>query len=82
MIRTKANKKDGSRNSDGNVPNANWNDSKFQVNWYNTDNRNANLRPREEVSHQRSLYGSFDVSELNQLFVCLEISTICPDIRS
>jgi len=46
--------KDGSRYSDGDVPNANWNDGKFRVNWYNTDNRNDNLRSREEVSHQRS----------------------------
>lgn len=46
--------KDGSRNSDGNVPNANWNDDKFQVNWNNADNRNDNLRSREEVSHKRS----------------------------
>lgn len=36
----------GSRNSDGNVPNANWNDDKFNVNWYNPTNRNPNLRPR------------------------------------
>ena len=48
--------KDGSRNSDGNVPNTNWNDSKFHVNWYNTDNRNANLRSREEVSRRKESF--------------------------
>ena len=47
--------KDGSRNSDGNVPNANWNDDKFQVNWNNADNRNDNLRSREEVSRKKEL---------------------------
>lgn len=46
--------KDGSRNSDGNVPNANWNDDKFRVNWNNTDNRNDKLRSREEVSNKRA----------------------------
>ena len=39
-----------SRNSDGNVPNVNWNDDKLQVNWYNSDNANDNLRVRVEVS--------------------------------
>ena len=43
----------GSRNSDGNVPNANWNDGKFYVNWYNADNSNSNLRAREEVSRRK-----------------------------
>ncbi|MCX6766489.1 MAG: hypothetical protein NT170_01765 [Candidatus Moranbacteria bacterium] len=40
----------GSRYSDGNVPNVNWNDDKLNVNWYNTGNANDNLRSREEVS--------------------------------
>lgn len=42
----------GSRNSDGNVPNVNWNsdNDKLQVNWYNPDNANDNLRGRSEVS--------------------------------
>jgi len=34
------------RNSDGNVPNVNWNDDKLNVNWYNPDNANDNLRAR------------------------------------
>jgi hypothetical protein len=41
--------KDGSRNSDGNVPNMNWNDSKVQVNWYNLDNSNSDYGLRSEV---------------------------------
>lgn len=49
----KSKQKDGSRNSDGNVPNANWNDDKFKVNWNNPGNQNDNLRPREEVSHKK-----------------------------
>ena len=46
------NKITGSRSSDDNVPNANWNNGKFNVNvnWYNLDNRNDNLRARSEVS--------------------------------
>ena len=41
-----------SRNSDGNVPNVNWNsdNDKLQVNWNNPDNANDNLRGRVEVS--------------------------------
>ena len=44
----------GSRNSDGNVPNVNWNtdNRKLHVNWNNPDNRNDNLRARAEVSEQ------------------------------
>ncbi len=43
--------KTGSRSRNGNVPNANWNDGKFHVNvnWYNPDNANANLRGRQIV---------------------------------
>jgi hypothetical protein len=41
----------GSRNSDGNVPNVNFNDDKVNVNWYNSSNANSNLRARSvEVS--------------------------------
>lgn len=42
----------GSRNPNGNVPNVNWNPNygKVNVNWWNPDNRNGNIRPREEVS--------------------------------
>lgn len=41
-----------SRYSDGNVPNVNWNsdNDKLNVNWYNPDNANDNLRGRVEVS--------------------------------
>ena len=44
----------GSRNSDGNVPNVNWNDDKLNVNWYNVDNANDNLRAREVASSKKS----------------------------
>jgi hypothetical protein len=40
----------GSRYSDGNVPNLNWNDDGVNVNWYSLDNANDNLRARREVS--------------------------------
>jgi hypothetical protein len=46
-------KETGSRYSDGNVPNVNWNDDKLKVNWNNTDNANDNLRSREK-SPQRN----------------------------
>jgi hypothetical protein len=39
-----------SRDSDGNVVNVNWNDDKLNINWYNVDNCNDNLRARVEVS--------------------------------
>jgi hypothetical protein len=44
--------KTGSRNTNGNVPNVNWNpdNRKVYVNRYNPDNRNDNLRSRSEVS--------------------------------
>lgn len=44
----------GSRNTDGNVPNVNFNDSKVYVNNYNPDNHNDNLRAREVVSQRRA----------------------------
>jgi len=40
----------GSRNTDGNVLNVNFNDSKVNVNWYNPGNANDKLRVREIVS--------------------------------
>ena len=48
----KTDKITGSRYSDGNVPNVNWNrdNRKVYVNWYNVDNANDNLRTRAEVS--------------------------------
>jgi hypothetical protein len=46
----------GSRYADGNVPNANWNDGEFNVNWNNVDNRNPKLRSRVEVSRIKSAY--------------------------
>jgi hypothetical protein len=49
----KPDKISGSRYDDGNVPNVNWNDSKLNVNWYNPDNCNDNLRARAEVSKKR-----------------------------
>jgi len=45
----------GSRNSNGNVPNVNWNDDKLNVNWYNPDNANSNIRARAEVSAREPL---------------------------
>lgn len=48
--------KAGSRNSDGNVPNVNWNDDKFHVNWYNPDNSNDNLRAREVLPVYKSRF--------------------------
>ncbi len=73
----------GSRISGGDVPGADWCDDEFRVYyWYGLDDRNPNLRPREEVSRHRSLYGSFGVKEASQLFVSLEISIICLDSRS
>jgi len=47
----------GSRNSDGNVPNVNWNpdNRKLKVNWYNPGNANDNLRAREVVSDKEAL---------------------------
>ena len=47
----------GSRSDNGNVPNANWNDGKFNVNvnWYNPDNANDNLRGRQIVSIKEAM---------------------------
>jgi hypothetical protein len=49
----KSKQKCGSRNSDGNVPNSNWNDGQAKLNWYNTGNRNEDLCGREEVFHNK-----------------------------
>lgn len=50
--RMKPDKLTGSRYSDGNVPNVNWDENygKLHVNRYNPDNANDNLRARVEVS--------------------------------
>lgn len=52
MILKKLDKKTGSRNRNGNVPNVNWNldNRKVYVNYYNPDNSDDNLRSRSEVS--------------------------------
>jgi len=50
----------GSRNSNGNVPKSNWNDDKFQLNWYNSDNRNDNLRSREKFPHNAGSCRRYD----------------------
>ena len=55
-------KKTGSRNRNGDVPNVNWNRvyGKLYVNAYNASNRNDNLRPRAEISKKGLLKrGSF-----------------------
>lgn len=51
-MRMKLDNKTGSRNSDGNVPNVNFNlaNGKVYVGYYNPDNCNDNLRSRSEVS--------------------------------
>jgi hypothetical protein len=48
----------GSRDSDGNVPNVNWNDDKLNVNWYNSSNSSDDLRSRsaEVSSKKRTLF--------------------------
>lgn len=45
----------GSRDSDGNVPNVNWNSDKLNLNWYHPQNVNPNLRARAIVSGKRSI---------------------------
>mgnify|MGYP003394238201 FL=1 len=58
----------GSRNQNGDVPEVNWNadNRKVYINWYNSDNRNDNLRSRSEVSlpvgrqvHKKELLAPF-----------------------
>lgn len=71
---TELDKLTGSRNSDGNVSNVNWNNDKLKVNWNNPDNSNDNLRAREVVSSQRNpAYAGF-LKYFIQPFVILEIS--------
>lgn len=56
----------GSRNQNGNVPNVNWNDDKMNVNWYNPQNTNDNLRSREVVSiPKRSVIAPFVLNTLS-----------------
>ena len=69
----------GSRDSDGNVPNVNWNDDKLNINYYNSDNANENLRARAEVSRWEALYsGFFSVRNCCQRVAILEISWSWP----
>lgn len=48
-------KEDGSRDSDGNVPNVHWNpdNRKVNVNWYDPDNSNQDGGVRREVSARK-----------------------------
>ena len=50
-----------SRNLDGNVPNVNWNgdNDKLNVNWYNPDNCNGNLRSRRSLQEEKPLIRVF-----------------------
>ena len=69
--------KTGSRNSDGNVPNSNWNsDDKFNVNNYGLQNANPNLSLRQKfLAYIPGNVRGFCVSEyLSQPFIILEIS--------
>ena len=52
----KSGKETGSRYSDGNVPNVNWNsnNSEMNVNWYNPGNANDNLCSREKFLKKKS----------------------------
>ncbi|MFA6136346.1 MAG: hypothetical protein WC705_03265 [Candidatus Paceibacterota bacterium] len=70
-----------SRNLDGNVPNVNWNGSndKLNINYYNSDNSNDNLRSRTEVSREKPLYRGFSKYFI-QPFIILDISTASSDI--
>ena len=58
----------GSRDSDGNVPIANWYNGKFKVNWCNSQNANSNIRARAEVSHRASLIRGFVFSIMDNLW--------------
>jgi hypothetical protein len=65
----------GSLFPDGSVPNVNWNDDKLNVNNYNPDNANENLRARAEVSRREALYSGFlFVRNCCQRVAILEIS--------
>ena len=70
-----ADKISGSRYSNGNVPNVNFNNDKVSVNYYNPDNYNENLRARAEVSRQEAPYSGFlFVKNWCQRVAILEIS--------
>ena len=66
----------GSRNSDGHVPNVNWNvdNRKLNVNWYNPDNANDNLRSRAEVSTKKEHQAPFCVRYFCQPVAIRDIS--------
>ena len=73
----KPSKESGSRYSDGNVPNVNWNsyNGKLNVNWYNPGNANSNLRSRSEVSKKEiPHYWDFFNKYFIQPFAIFEIS--------
>lgn len=66
-----------SRNSDGNVPNVKWNpdNGKVNVNWNYSDNRNSNLRSRQEVSvNNPDNVAGYLFAYARQPFSILEIS--------
>lgn len=69
----------GSRDPNGNVPNVNWNpdNAKLNVNWYNPNNRNDNLRSRPKFLAARRGKSSPQLLSryLIQPFVILEISS-------
>jgi hypothetical protein len=50
----------GSHDSCGDVPKANWNDSKFRVNWYNLDNSNSDNGVRSAVSPEPSVSSNLE----------------------
>lgn len=71
-----------SRNSDGNIPNTNWNDDKLYVNWYNPQNANPNLRARSEVSKKRAMPALFFPSSLSSrpsFWIFLAVAPVIPD---
>ena len=63
----------GSRYLDGHVPNVNWNDDKLNVNWYNPDNTNDNLRSRQKFPKEVR-YRGFSFRYLIQPLVIFDIS--------
>ena len=66
-----------SRNSDGNVPNVNWNSDnrKLHVNWYNPDDANGHLRARQKspMNKQRVNYDPLLFKYLIQPLAILDI---------
>ena len=65
-----------SRNSNGNVPNVNWNgyNGKVNVNYYNPDNANGNLRARAEISVNKPPIRAYLFRYFIQPFIILDIS--------